>query len=132
MTWRTGTIQKINNVRHQVEIDDIGIGWVTRSYCNRTTEAQPILLCHKHRNLSRLFSSDSPAPQPTSIRIPDMSDSSTTDNSTESRYGSEVTTQVLLNLLANLITNMILDDDHIDDWTSQLRERIIHFHHDTR
>jgi hypothetical protein len=113
---RTGTILTINNVCHQVKIDDIGIGWVTCSYCNCTTEAQPILLIrHKDRSSSRLLSSDSPTPQPTLIRIPDMSDSTTTGNSRESRYGSEVTTQVLLNLLAHLTAIMSLDYDHIDD-----------------
>jgi hypothetical protein len=58
-----------------------------------------------------------------------VSDSSTTSYPSSPRNGNEVTTQLLLDLLANSIAIMNIDDDHIDDWTQQLHDRIIHFRH---
>jgi hypothetical protein len=60
-----------------------------------------------------------------------MSDSTDTERSSEPRHSPDVTTQVLLDLLANSIAVMNLNDDHIDEWTQQLRERIIYFCHGT-
>jgi ribosomal protein L24 len=55
---KKGTILKINKVRHQVEIDHVSIGWITRTSCTPIHE----VLQPDNQNLSRLFSAQSPAP----------------------------------------------------------------------
>ncbi len=127
----TGTILKINNIRHKVEVDEVGIGWVTRSLCSLIPEDQPTLSRDKDRNSSRLSATVDSFPRVSPTHIPNMSDSTDTGRSLEPRHSSDVTTQVLLDLLANSIAVMNLNDDHIDEWTQQLRERIIYFCHGT-
>jgi hypothetical protein len=128
MNGRNGTIIKINNVRHQVEIDNIGLSWVTRTFCTRIPEPLSRPLPLQGRNPSRLLNQSSPSSRPTSVCVSD--ESSTTDNtSVEVRHGPETTTQVLIDLLAHSIADMNLDDHHVDKWTLQLRPRIIHFRH---
>jgi ribosomal protein L24 len=136
---KDGTIIKINNVRHQVEVDSIGLGWVTRTYCTRILEQKETTPRHhdSNQNTSRLSTISPHTNRPSSIIVPNVSDASTAGNtSVELRHGPEVTTQVLMDLLAKSIATMHISetthmsDDQIDEWTRQLRTQIIHFRHD--
>jgi hypothetical protein len=137
---KNGTIIKINNVRHQVKVDTIGLGWVTRTFCTLILEPKETSPRHKvnNRNPSRPLHHSPTANRPPLVIVPDTSDTSTTGStSVESRHGPKVTMQVLLDLLANLIATMHIgdtmpiSDDQIDEWTRQLRPRIIHFRHNS-
>lgn len=116
---RRGTVLKINRVRHQINVDDIGIGWVTRTFCSRILEVttEPIT----PPRTSRLSSHHN--------IIEDATEDSTNDYSAVPRNGTDITSQVLMDLLAKSIAMMNLDDERIEEWTQQLHDRIIHFRH---
>jgi ribosomal protein L24 len=118
---KRGTILKINRVRHQVEVDNVGIGWITHTFCSRITEVQTM------PRSSRLSTTRSTKSCLNVTNIMEVSDASTTSLSSSPWPELDMSTQVLLDLLANSIAIMSIDDNNIDEWTQQLQDRIIHF-----
>ncbi len=118
---KRGTIIKLNRVRHQVEVDDHGNGWVTRTFCSRIVEVQTEQITPPRKSrLSHYQSYDPPtAPNVTEI----ASDTSTASISTALRL------EVLMDLLATSIAGMNIEDHQIDEWTEQLHDKIIQIRH---
>jgi ribosomal protein L24 len=145
---RRGTVLKINRVRHQINVDDIGIGWVTRTFCSRIIEVttEPItpprtsrLSSHHNINGTNVWKEAigkelAQINEYETFRVLNDDEYLTTEDSTNDysavpRHGTDVTSQVLMDLLAKSIAMMNLDDEHIEEWTQQLHDRIIHFRH---
>jgi hypothetical protein len=137
---KTGTIQKVNLVRHSVIFENGDTGFVQRTYCDFIESAslngntgQPDKRSNSTSRTSRLsstISKPSSIPHTSVDSVPDLSSMLSNDNSyAESRHGSEVTSQVLLDLLANSIASMHLEDSQVDEWALQLHDRITYFRH---
>jgi hypothetical protein len=129
---KIGTIHKANLVRHTVLFNNGDTGFIQRSYClfleTGPTGGTPVRGHQDRRSESRMsklsssFSDTSPTPCPSTVSVPDLSDTSTAGNSSvKSHHGSKVTMQVLMDLLDNSIAIMCLDNAHVDEcWTQQL------------